>query len=96
MDGQTTPNVKLTAWENHPNKVHKEVVNPEVQELRSAVSNLLIVMIEHAGGIVKDEAVDLSNRNDNLKRVTKRMLSSNECSNDEAQWAPGKLFVHTY
>lgn len=44
----------LTAWENHPDEVHEKIINPKVQELRSAVGDLLVVMVEHAGGIVED------------------------------------------
>ena len=84
--------MKLTAWENHPDKVHEEVVTPKVQKLRSAVSNLLVVVVEHAGSIVEYKTINLSNRDNDLERVAEGMLSGDECGNNKAQWTPGKLF----
>ena len=58
---------QLTAWENHPDEVHEEIVEPKVKELWTAIGNLFVVVVEHAGGIIEDEAVNLSNANDDLK-----------------------------
>lgn len=41
-----------TRWDHDPEEVHEEVVAPEVQELGTAVHDTLIVVVEHAGGIV--------------------------------------------
>jgi len=60
----------LTAGENHPDEVHEEIVEPKVKELWATVGNLLVIVIEHASGIVEDEAVNLSHANNNLKRMT--------------------------
>lgn len=51
-------------------------------------------MVEHGGGIVKNQSVHLSNANDDLKRVSERVRGSNEVGNEEAHWAPGELLNH--
>lgn len=48
-------------------------------------------MIEHAGGIVEDEAVDLAYADDHLERMSERVVCENESCYDEAEWSPGKL-----
>lgn len=83
--------VKHTAWEDHPDEVHEEIVKPEVQELRSAICDILIVVVEHASSIVKNETVDLSRRYNHLERVAEWMLGGNKRSNNEAHRTPGEL-----
>lgn len=84
--------MKLTAWENHPNKVHEKVISPKVKYLRSRVCNFHVVVVEHARGIVKDQSVYLSNADDDLERVAERMRGRDESRNNEAHRAPGELF----
>jgi hypothetical protein len=43
---------ELTSRKHHPDEIHEEVIHPEVQKLRARIRDLLVVMIEHAGGIV--------------------------------------------
>ena len=74
----------LTARENHPDEVHEEVVAPEVEELRARVRHLLVVVIEHAGGVVEDEAVDLPDAHDDLEGMAQGMRGGDEGGDDEA------------
>lgn len=48
-------------------------------------------MIEHAGGIVEDKAIYLSDTNNHLKWVTQGVRSGDEAGNDEAERSPSKL-----
>jgi hypothetical protein len=84
--------LELTAWEDHPNEIHKEIITPEIQKLRSAICNLLVIMIEHARSIVENQSVDLAYADDDLQRVSQRMGSSYECRDDEAEGSPGELW----
>lgn len=84
---------KLTAREHHPDEVHEEIVHPEVQKFRSRVCDACVEMIEHAGGIVEDQSVDLTNTNDDLERMTERVRGRDKQGNDEAERSPCKLWV---
>ena len=84
---------KHTAWDNHPDEVHSEVVSPEVENLRSAVFDVAVVQIEHAGGIVENQSVHLTNAHNDLERVSQRVGGGNECCNEEAEWSPGELQI---
>jgi len=48
-------------------------------------------MVEHACGIIKYEAVNLSYADNDLEWVTESMPSCYEGCNDEAERAPGEL-----
>lgn len=84
----------LTTRQNHPDEVHSKVVNPEVQELRTTVCNLIVVVVEHASGIVEDQAVHLADADNDLEGVAQRVGFQDHVGNDEAHWAPGELFAH--
>jgi hypothetical protein len=49
-----TEREELTARENHPDEVHEEVVTPEIEKFWPRICDVLVVVIEHAGGIVED------------------------------------------
>ena len=51
---------KLTCWYHNPNKVHEEVVAPKVIRFRPAIIKALVVEVEHAGSIIEDVAVELT------------------------------------
>jgi len=78
------------ARENHPDEVHEEVIPPEVQELRSRVCDLRIVVIEHAGSIVENQSINLAHTNDDLQRMAKRVRIRNEECYNEADWTPSE------
>jgi hypothetical protein len=61
--------LKLTAGEDHPYEVHEEIIAPEVQELRSAICDAFIVVVEHTRSIVEDEPIYLANRHNYLQRM---------------------------
>ena len=48
-------------------------------------------MIKHAGCVVKDQAIDLANADDDLERVAQRVGGRNERGDNEAERAPGEL-----
>ena len=50
----------LTAWYDNPDKVHEEVISPEIISFRTAICEPLMVVVKHAGGIVQDVAVYLT------------------------------------
>jgi hypothetical protein len=83
--------LELTAWNDHPYEIHRKIISPEVEKLRPAVGNLLVVEVECVGSIVEDEAVNLSHANDDLERVAERMRSRDHSCYDEAKRAPGEL-----
>ena len=61
---------KIRTRRNHdPDEVHQEVVAPEIQELGAAVHDTLVVVVEHAGRIVQNAAVNLACRDDDLEGV---------------------------
>lgn len=79
------------SWNNSPEEVHHEVVEPEVQELWAGVDNTLIVVIEHAGGIVKNNAVELAGGDDDLYWVAEWVLGGDHGGDDEAEGTPCEL-----
>lgn len=83
--------MQLTAWENHPNEVHEEVISPKVEKFRSRVRDLSVIVIEHAGCIVEDQAVDLAYADDDLERVAEGMRVGDEEGHDEAEGSPCEL-----
>lgn len=50
-------------------------------------------MIEHAGGIIEDQSIDLADADNDLERVTKRMGGRDECGDNEAERSPCELFI---
>ena len=50
-------------------------------------------MVEHAGGVVEDQAVDLAYADDDLERVAERVRVCDEEGYDEAEWAPCELLI---
>ncbi len=42
----------LTTGDHHPDEVHEEIIEPKVIGLGSGVGNVLIVEVEHAGGVI--------------------------------------------
>lgn len=50
----------LTARDDNPNEVHKEEVEPEIVGFWSAINQVLMVIIEHAGRIVENIAIYLA------------------------------------
>lgn len=58
---EKTKETTLTSRNDNPEKVHEEVVAPEVVGLWSRVGDAQVVVVEHAGGVVQDVAVDLAN-----------------------------------
>lgn len=50
----------LTTRNHNPYEVHEEKVKPEIIGFRSAISQILVVVIEHARSIVEDIAIYLA------------------------------------
>lgn len=84
MDGiGTKKNIKLTTRNDNPDKIQEKVVKPKVIRFRPAICEPFMVMIEHARSIVENIAIDLTQGNQGLQRVTKGMLSSDQHGHDE-------------
>lgn len=60
----------LTAWNDNPDEVHEEKVAPEIVGFRPTVCQVLVVMIEHAGGIVENVAIYLAEGHHCLQRIS--------------------------
>lgn len=81
----------LTAWDDDPNKVHEEVIPPEVVRFWSAVCKAFVIVIEHTRSVIEDVAINLTKRDQGLQRVTERMVVSNHQCNSERQGTPADL-----
>lgn len=64
----------LTAWNDDPNEVHEEIITPKVIRFWSAVRKALVVVVEHACGVVEYITIDLAQRDQGLERMTERMI----------------------
>lgn len=73
----------LTGRHNDPNEIQEEVIAPEVVSLWPTVGQTIEIMIKHASGIIEDIPVDVSDRHNDLKRVTEGILCHNEVGKDE-------------
>jgi hypothetical protein len=82
---------RLTAWENHPDKVHEEIIPPEIQKFGSRICDLCVVVIEHAGCIIEDQTVDLAHADNNLERMAQGVRICDKEGYDEADRAPCEL-----
>jgi len=83
--------LRLTAREDHPDEVHEEVIAPEVEKFRSRVCDLRIVVIEHAGGIVENQSINLAHANNDLKRMAERVRVRDEECYNETDRTPSEL-----
>ncbi len=54
------PGSLLTPRDHNPNEIHEEIIAPEVIWFWSAVIEAFVVEVEHAGSIIEDIAVDLT------------------------------------
>lgn len=81
----------LTAGYDDPDKVHGEVVTPEVVGFGPAVCQALVIVVEHAGRVVEDVAVDLARGYDGLEGVAERVLGGDEPGDEEGERAPAYL-----
>jgi hypothetical protein len=54
------PASELTARNDDPEKVHHEVVAPEIVCFGSAIGQALVVVVEHRCSIIEHIAIDLS------------------------------------
>ena len=80
-----------SGWNDEPEEVTQEVVHPEVKEFWARVDNALVVVVEHAGGIVQDDTVELAGGDDDLKWVAEWVAGGDHGCNDEAEWSPHEL-----
>ena len=48
---------RLTAWEDHPDKVEEKVVSPKIVSLRSEVGDTLEPVVEETGDIIQQETI---------------------------------------
>ena len=50
----------LTTWYHNPDEIHEEIIYPEVIRFWPTIRQALGVMIEHAGSIIKNVAINLT------------------------------------
>lgn len=80
-----------TERDDDPEEVHEEVVAPKVVGLGPAVGNVKDVMVEHAGGVVEDVAVELAQRDDDLQGVTQGAVRCDHVCHEERERSPADL-----
>lgn len=78
-------------WNDEPEEVHHEVVHPEVEELWARVDDALVVVVEHAGGVIKNDAVKLAGGDNDLDWVAEWVTGSDHGSDNKAQRSPCEL-----
>lgn len=78
-------------WDDKPEEVHHKVVHPEIKELRARVDDALVVVVEHAGGVVEDDTVELAGGDDDLDWVAEWVAGGDHGGDDEAKWSPHEL-----
>jgi len=83
--------VFLTARNKDPEEIGKEIVSPEIVSLWAGVCNVVVVMVEHASSIVKDDTVELSHGDNHLNRMPHRVLFGDHPCRDEGEGTPGEL-----
>jgi hypothetical protein len=81
----------LTARYDNPDEVHEEEVKPEVVCFRSAVCQVLVIVVEHARSIVENVAVYLTQGKDSLEGEAHRMLSCDQVCDEVGQRTPADL-----
>lgn len=80
-----------TERDDDPEEVHEEVVAPKVVGLGPAVGNVKDVMVEHAGGVVEDVAVELAQGDDDLQGVTQGAVHCDHVCHEERERSPADL-----
>jgi hypothetical protein len=86
----------LTARYDNPDEVHEEEVKPEVICFRSAVCQVLVIVIEHARSIVENVAVYLTQGDHSLEGEAHRMLRCDEVCDKVGQRTPADLEMRLY
>jgi hypothetical protein len=81
----------LTARYDNPDEVHEEEVKPEVVCFRSAVCQVLVIVVEHARSKVENVAVYLTQGDHSLEREAHRMSSCDEVCDKVGQRTPADL-----
>lgn len=82
---------RLTSWHDNPDEIHEEVIEPEVVSLWPAVDQSEKVFIESIGGIVENIPVDLTEGDDQLQGLTKRMFNGDQVGDNERKRTPAHL-----
>ena len=81
----------LTARYDNPDEVHEEEVKPKVVCFRSAVCQVLVIVVEHARSVVENVAVYLTQGDHSLEGEAHRMLSCDEVCGKVGQRTPADL-----
>lgn len=82
---------QLTSWNNHPDEVHKEVIEPEVVRLGSAIDQAEEVFVERISRIVENVAVNLAEGDDQLQGLTEGVLDGDIVGDEERKRSPAHL-----
>lgn len=79
--------------DDDPESVHENKVTPEVELFRARVGQVENVVIEERGGVIQHVAVELTERDDELGRVPKRVIDGDEVCGEERTRAPEYLYM---
>jgi hypothetical protein len=77
--------------DDDPEGVHEDEVSPVVGGLRARVCDVEDVMVEHGGCVVKNVAIELAERDDELERVAEGVVVGDETGGDEGEGTPEGL-----
>lgn len=78
-------------WDHNPEAVHQNKVSPVVVCFRAGVCSVKNVVVENACRVVQDVAVELAERNNNLKSVPEGVICRNQAGGEEGERAPESL-----
>lgn len=80
-----------TARYDDPDEVHEEEIEPEIIRFWSAIDQIFVVQFEEVGGVIKNVAVNLAQRDDSLERIAERVVGYDQIAHVESQRTPTKL-----
>jgi hypothetical protein len=80
---------KLTSRDDHPDGVHENEVEVEVERLGPGVAQAVDNVLKVGGSVVKNVAVDLAKTDQTLQREPQRVTGENHGRNKQASRSPG-------
>lgn len=83
--------IERTEGNDDPDKIHQEIIHPEVIGFRAAVGPLVDVVIEEAGGVIQRIAVEMAHADNHLERMLQGVPIGGQPCNNKAKWSPQEL-----
>ena len=81
----------LTERNHDPNEIKEEEIAPVIISLWPTVRQTLVVLVKQRGSIIKDVTIELAERHDCLKGMSKRVGAHDEPGNNERKRTPTDL-----